>query len=93
MYVATRSGLLSDRSVYYLASGRPVLARNTGIGGVFPVGEGLLTFSTPEEAAEGVRRLRADYRLHARAARAVAEQCFDSDKVLRRVLGQLGVTP
>jgi hypothetical protein len=93
MYVATRSGLLSDRSVYYLASGRPVLARDTGLAGVFPVGEGLLTFSTPEEAAEGVRRLGADYRLHARAARAVAEECFDSDKVLRRVLGQLGVSP
>ena len=91
MYVATRSGLLSDRSAYYLASGRPVVARDTGIGGVFPVGEGLLTFSTPEEAAGAVRRIGLDYRRHARAARAVAEECFDSDKVLRRVLGQLGV--
>jgi len=91
MYVATRSGLLSDRSAYYLASGRPVLARDTGLAGLYPTGEGLLPFATPEEAAEGVRRLRADYARHARAARAVAEECFNSDKVLGRLLAQLGV--
>jgi hypothetical protein len=91
MYVATRSGLLSDRSAYYLASGRPVLARDTGLAGLYPAGEGLLPFSTPEEAAEGVRRVRSDYARHARAARAVAEECFDSDKVLGRLLAQLGV--
>jgi glycosyltransferase involved in cell wall biosynthesis len=91
MYVATRSGLLSDRSAYYLASGRPVLARDTGLAGSYPVGKGLLTFTTPEEAAEGVRQIRADYHRHARAARAIAEEQFDSDKVLRRLLDQLGV--
>jgi len=91
MYVATRSGLLSDRSAYYLARGRPVVARDTGLAGVFPTGEGLLIFSTPEEAAEAVRRVRADYPRHARAARAVAEDYFDSDKVLTRLLEQLGV--
>jgi hypothetical protein len=92
MYVATHSGLLSDRSAYYLASGRPVLARDTGLDGVFPLGEGLLTFTTPDEAADGVARVRADYPRHAKAARAVAEECFDSDKVLRRMLDQLGVS-
>ena len=91
MYVATHSGLLSDRSAYYLASGRPVLARDTGLAGLYPTGEGLLPFSTPEGAAEGVRKVRADYPRHARAARAIAEECFDSDKVLGRLLAQLGV--
>jgi len=91
MYVATRSGLLSDRSAYYLASGRPVVARDTGLAENYPVGEGLLTFSNTEDAAEGVRRVRADYRRHCRAARAIAEDCFDSDKVLRRLLDRLGV--
>jgi hypothetical protein len=91
MYVATRSGLLSDRSAYYLASGRPVVARDTGLARVLPTGEGLLPFSTPEEAAEAVRRVGADYVRHARAARAVAEEYFDSDKVLTRLLEQLGV--
>lgn len=91
MYVATNSGLFSDRSAYYLASGRPVLARDTGIGGLYPVGEGLLTFATLDEAADGVGRIRADYRRHAAAARAVAEEYFDSDRVLRRLMSQLGV--
>jgi hypothetical protein len=92
MYVATRSGLLSDRSAYYLASGRPVLARDTGLGGVFPTGEGLLTFVTTQEAADGAARVRADYARHAKGARAVAEEYFNSDKVLRGVLDQLGVS-
>lgn len=91
MYVAANSGLLSDRSAYYLASGRPVLARDTGIGGLYPVGEGLLTFASLDEAADGVGRIRADYRRHAAAARAVAEEYFDSDRVLRRLMSQLGV--
>ena len=91
MYVATNSGLLSDRSAYYLASGRPVLARDTGIGELYPVGDGLVTFATTDEAADGAARIRADYRRHAKAARAVAEECFDSDKVLRRLMSQLGV--
>jgi hypothetical protein len=90
MYVATNSGLLSDRSAYYLASGRPVLARDTGLEGVFPTGRGLLTFATPDEAADAVAEVRAEYARHAAAARAVAEECFDSDKVLRRLLDQLG---
>ena len=70
MYVDTNSGLLSDRSVYYLASGRPVLARETGIGHHYPTGEGLLTFSSLEEAAAGVESINRDYARHARAARA-----------------------
>jgi len=91
MYVAARSGLLSDRSAYYLARGRPVLARDTGLAAIYPTGVGLLPFSTPEAAAEGVRQLRADYPRHARAAREIAEAFFDSDKVLGRLLDQLGV--
>jgi hypothetical protein len=90
MYVDTNSGLLSDRSVYYLASGRPVLARDTGIGHLYPTGEGLLTFSTLEEAAAGVEAINRDYPRHARAAREIAVEYFDSDKVLSRLLDDLG---
>jgi hypothetical protein len=90
MYVDTHSGLLSDRSVYYLASGRPVLARDTGIGHLYPTGEGLLTFSTPEEAAAGVEAINRDYPRHARAAREIAVEYFDSDMVLSRLLDDLG---
>ena len=91
LYVQTRGGWFSDRSACYLASGRPVVAQDTGIAGHFPTGEGLLAFSTLDEATAGVREVFGDYARHARAARAVAEECFDSDKVLRRLLAQLGV--
>jgi len=91
IYVDTNSGLLSDRSAYYLASGRPVLARDTGIGNLYPTDEGLVTFSTLEEAAAGVERINRDYSKHARAARAIAEEYFDSDKVLGQLLNKLSI--
>src|SRR5262249_8482291 len=91
MYVDTKSGLLSDRSVYYLASGRPVLARDTGIGHLYPTGEGLLTFSTVEEAAAGVEAINRDYARHAKAAREIAVKYFDSGKVLTRLLADLSI--
>jgi hypothetical protein len=91
MYVATRSGWLSDRSVCYLASGKPVLAQDTGLGDHYPVGEGLLTFSTLEEAAAGVEAIERDYERHSAAARALAEEHFDARKVLARLLERLAL--
>jgi len=90
-YVASRCGWFSDRSVCYLASGRPVLAQDTGLAEHYPVGEGLLTFDSLDEAVAGVRAINCDYARHCKAAREVAEACFDSDIVLARLLGALGV--
>lgn len=86
MYVQTRSGWLSDRSLCYLASGKPVIAQDTGLAGRYPTGKGLLTFSDLEEAVAAVEELSTDYDNHAQAARALAEERFDSDKVLVRLL-------
>jgi hypothetical protein len=86
VYVDTCSGWFGDRSICFLASGRPVLAQDTGLAGHYPLGGGLLTFSTLEEAEDGVARISTDYALHARAARALAEEHFDSDRVLRDLL-------
>jgi hypothetical protein len=91
MYVQTQSGWFSDRSICYLASGKPVLAQDTGLGELYPTGEGLLTFTTLEEAVAGVEELTGDYARHARAARALAEDYFDSNKVLPRLLSKLGI--
>jgi hypothetical protein len=91
MYVQSNSGWFSDRSITYLASGRPVLAQDTGIRTLYPTGEGLLTFSTLEEALSGVEDIEREYARHARAARAIAEEYFDSDKVLPKLLSKLGV--
>jgi len=91
MYVRANSGWFSERSICYLASGKPVLAQDTGLAGLYPSGEGLLTFSTLEEAAAGAAELARDYDRHARAARRIAEEHFDSDVVLGRLLRHLRV--
>jgi hypothetical protein len=89
MYVDTRGGWFSDRSACYLASGRPVLAQDTGNASLYPTGAGLLTFSTLGEAVSGVESISRDYPRHALAARDIAEKYFDSDKVLTQLLEKL----
>ena len=91
LYVDTRSGWFSDRSACYLASGRPALVQDTGLEGLLPLGEGLLAFSDPAEATAAVKEVRADYGRHSRAARAIAEEHFAAQRVLRRLLEELGV--
>jgi hypothetical protein len=89
-YVQSQCGWFSDRSLCYLASGRPVIAQETGFSRYLPTGEGLFAFSTTEQVLEALQELRADYPKHALGARAVAAEYFDSDKVLRRFLDQIG---
>jgi hypothetical protein len=91
-YVAARCGWFSDRSACYLASGRPVIAQETGFSDFLPTGAGLFAFETTEEVIASLEALSGDYDRHARAARAIAEEHLDSDKVLGRLLCGLGVT-
>jgi hypothetical protein len=91
MYVQTNSGWFSDRTVRYLASGRPALVQDTGFDADIPIGEGLIAFRTIADAMEGVGRIADDYTAHSQAARAIAETCFDSDAVLGRLLEDTGV--
>jgi hypothetical protein len=85
-YVASQCGWFSDRSVCYLASGRPVIAQETGFSRHLPTGEGLFAFDSTDEVLAAIDALHADYPRHARAARALAEEHFESGKVLRRLL-------
>jgi hypothetical protein len=91
LYVDTRSGWISDRSVSYLASGKPVVAQDTGADWGCAPGQGVLTFTTPEEALEAVEKVAAEYSTHSRAARALVEGHFESDRVLGRLLQSLRV--
>jgi hypothetical protein len=91
VYAATRCGWISDRSVCYLASGKPVIAQDTGLEGLCPTGAGLLPFDTLDEAVAAVQDVSGNYAYHARAARSIAETCFDSDLVLGRLLTALDV--
>ena len=90
VYVATRGGWLSERSLCYLASGRPVLAQDTGFSRCHPTGEGLIAFATVEEALAGVAAIRSRPRVHACAARELARERFASDRVLPRLLDRVG---
>jgi hypothetical protein len=92
MYVRSNSGWFSDRSICYLASGKPVVAQDTGLKHLYPTGKGLLTFSTLDEAVALVEEVNTHYPQHCRAAREIAEEYFDSDKVLGRLLTKLGLT-
>jgi hypothetical protein len=88
-YVLSRCGWFSDRSACYLASGRPVVAQETGWTSFLPSGEGLLPFADSAGASAAIEAVEADYERHARAARSLAEEHFDSDRVLGRLLDRL----
>lgn len=85
-YVLGQSGWFSERSACYLASGRPVVLQDTGFSSVLPVGRGIVPFTTPEEAAEGLIDVVANYEMHSRSARELAEEYFASDKVLSSLI-------
>jgi hypothetical protein len=89
-YVRSRSGWFSCRTACYLALGVPAVVQDTGFSRFLPTGSGLFAFDTAEGACEGIARLAAEPERHAAAARAVAEECFDSDKVLTRLIEQAG---
>jgi hypothetical protein len=93
LYVRTRGGWFSDRSACYLATGRPVVAQDTGFSRHLPTDRGLHAFDDPEEAAEAAQTVLADPRTESRAARLVAEEHFDSDRVLARLVSQLDGAP
>jgi hypothetical protein len=85
-YVTGNSGWFSERSACYLAAGKPVVVQDTGFSDVLPVGEGILAFTSMEEAVKRIREVENNYEQHSRAARAIAEEYFDSDKVLSALL-------
>ena len=85
-YVSTRSGWFSDRTECYLASGRPALVQDTGWSAHLPSGEGLLGFSTPDEALDGIDRINSNYQAHSQRAREVASAHFDAATVLTELL-------
>ena len=77
---------VSDRTLCYLASGRPVVVQDTGPSALLPNGEGMFRFSTPEQAAAALEAMNTEYERHCRAARELAESVFDSAKVAARIL-------
>lgn len=90
-YVAPRSGWFSDRSACYLAAGRPVVTQDTGFAKFLPTGEGLFAYSTTDEAAAAIEAIASDYKRHSAAALEIAREYFDAQRVLGRLLAEIGV--
>jgi hypothetical protein len=90
IYVDTQSGWFSDRTVRYLTSGRPALVQDTGFSGHYPVGEGLVVFRDLDEAVAGAEAIERDYQQHCLAARRIAEEFFDSDRVIGQLVAEVG---
>jgi hypothetical protein len=80
-----QNGWVSDRTVCYLASGKPVVVQHTGPSRFLPEAEGVFRFQCMDDAVSALAAIQADYEHHSRIARALAEEYFDG----RRVVGQI----
>jgi hypothetical protein len=86
--VALDTAWVSDRTLCYLASGRPAVVQHTGPSRILPDAEGLFRFRSPDEAVRALAAAEADYGRHCRLARALVEEHFDARRVVGRVLEQ-----
>ncbi|MEA2272396.1 MAG: hypothetical protein QOI98_1104, partial [Solirubrobacteraceae bacterium] len=86
------TGWFSDRSATYLAAGRPVITQDTAFGCALPTGEGLYAVSDIDEAAAAVEAVNADYSRNRRAAREIAREFFDAERVLGDLLDAVGIS-
>jgi pimeloyl-ACP methyl ester carboxylesterase len=82
---------VSDRSLCYLASGRPVVVQHTGPSSILPNRLGMLRFSTVAEAADCLNEAAANYSLHSRAARELTEAFFNARQVAEQILNHSGL--
>ena len=79
---------ISDRTICYLASGKPAVVQHTGPSSFLPDGKGLFRFSTIEGAALALEAINNDYAAHSRAAREIAETFFDAKQVVKSILSR-----
>src|SRR5438046_5792817 len=90
-YVRLNTGWFSDRSACYLAAGRPVITQETGFTKNYGSDKGLLAFRSLSEIAESVKMINADYKKHSDAARQMARDIFEAQKVLKSLLDRPGI--
>ena len=85
-YIKMQTAWVSDRTICYLASGKPAVVQHTGPSSFLPDGEGLFRFSTLKEAAWAFEAINQDYRKQSRTARQIAETYFDAEQVVSSIL-------
>ena len=84
--VRFQNAWISDRTLCFLASGRPAVIEHTGPSRILPDRAGLLRFRTPAEAVERLDEVMSDYARHSRLARELAVQVFDAKQAATRLL-------
>lgn len=84
--IRLQNAWISDRTICYLASGKPAIVQHTGLSRFLPDSAGLFRFRDLEEAVRFLEIVEADYERQCSLARALAEEYFDAQKVVRRVL-------
>jgi hypothetical protein len=77
---------ISDRSLCYLASGKPIVVQHTGPSSFLPDDEGMFRYRTLADAVQAFESINADYERHCRLARRLAEECFDATKIVKSIL-------
>jgi hypothetical protein len=90
-YVRPMTGWFSDRSACYLAAGRPVITQETGLSQFLPTGKGLFVFKTKEDILRAVDAIESDYEGNCRAAREIAADCFEAEKVVGSLMERAGL--
>lgn len=85
-YVVSDCGWFSERSAAYLASGRPVVAQDTGFSRWLETGRGVFAVRDLDAAIAAVAAVVADPAGHGAAARELAEHHFDARIVLADLL-------
>jgi hypothetical protein len=73
---------VSNRTLCYLASGKPAVVQHTGASRFLPDSAGLFRFRDLKQAAQFVEKAVIDYKNQCKLARALAEEYFDARNVV-----------
>jgi hypothetical protein len=90
-YVRPNTGWFSDRTCCYLAASRPVITQETGFSKFIPSGKGLFGFRTMEDILHAVDAIESDYPGNRRAARDIAMEYFEAEKVVGSLMKRAGL--
>ena len=91
-YVISRSGWFSERSVAYISSGRPIVVMDTGFSDWLETGMGVKAYSNIDEAISGIEDINTNYYKNSIAAREIAHEYFDSNKVLSKLIDDIYIS-
>jgi glycosyltransferase involved in cell wall biosynthesis len=89
IYVSSHSGWFSERSVCYLASGKPVVVQDTGFSEYIPTGEGVVSITSLDDAINAIGEVEEEYSMHSIAAAQIARDTFSAELVINSMLGMI----